>query len=528
MIQYVNDKALTIIRSLEAGSRAGYRRNQNSSSILVSLLNEYQGDEDITFIRISDDKGNILAQIGTLTDGITQNTDDKLPLHILPPSKASNQIIITRPFHPRPFAGHHHRMLGRGMGMGMHAQQNQATQELTIELGLQTDKYLQTIRQGIYHSLFMGAILFLLGCAGLYFVYLYQSMQSTKKSLNAMHVYTNHLVESMPAGLMTVDNDNTILFMNRNAEQITGVQYKDLTNKCITDPSLGNLGDGLQIDSPPFSHSFIFYPAKEGKKPLTLTIQASHLYNSEMLEIGTVYILNDITLIQEMEQQLERSRRMSALGKMAAGIAHEIRNPLGTLRGFAQYFGRHSAPDSNGKEYAELMIQEVDRINHNVSALLQFARQQPPEIKLFNLNNLVKKAILFARQSVPDDSIQFVFQDVPVVHMQGDQNMILQVLLNLLRNATCACNNKGTISIQIQHQENTVVVKIKDNGKGMTREEQLHMFDPFYTTHKSGTGLGLAISHQIIEQHHGRFEVTSTHGHGTTISFILPTTSQEA
>ncbi len=525
MVQYVNDKALTIIRSLEAGSRAGYRRIQDGSAILGSLLDEYKDNEDIAFIRISDSEEAILAQIGDLPDKVSQQAAPDIPFSLFSlGEKSSPPIIITRPFNPHPFNSHHRRMMGRGMGM--HDQLDQAGKNLTIELGLTTEKYVQSIRQDFYHSLFMGAILFLLGCAGLYFLYLYQNMQSTKKSLDAMHVYTNHLVESMPAGLMTVSNEDRILFMNTNAEQITGVPYVKAVDRHVTDPSLGNLAEGLHAEQPPFSRSFHFLPENTQSPPLTLTIQASHLLSSDFTEIGTVYILTDMTRIHEMEQQLERSRRMSALGKMAAGIAHEIRNPLGTLRGFAQYFGKHSDPAGSGKEYADLMIKEVDRINHNVSALLQFARRQPPEISPFELTDLIKKAILFSRQADPADSVRFFFTEPSPTIVQGDENMILQVMLNLLRNAVAACGEHGAVHVDILHHDNAVEVRISDNGRGMNEDEQQHMFDPFYTTHKSGTGLGLAISHQIIDQHRGRFEVFSQPGKGTTVSFFLPHTNQ--
>jgi two-component system sensor histidine kinase HydH len=223
-----------------------------------------------------------------------------------------------------------------------------------------------------------------------------------------------------------------------------------------------------------------------------------------------------------MELQLERSRRMAALGKMAAGIAHEIRNPLGTLRGFAQFFGGKPGTGEEEKEYSALMISEIDRLNQTVSGLLQFSRSREPRLQNFSLEELVKKTAILMESDLANHNIQFHVQTDSAIELEADQDLLLQVLMNLLKNSINATKSGGQISLTCSEDENFIRISITDNGIGMSAKERERMFDPFFTTTKMGTGLGLAVSHQIIEQHHGTFEVQTEKEKGTTITVILP------
>ena len=226
--------------------------------------------------------------------------------------------------------------------------------------------------------------------------------------------------------------------------------------------------------------------------------------------------------IRKIEQQLELSRRLASLGKMAAGIAHEIRNPLGTLRGFAHYFGKNADSGSDGEKYAALMIAEVDRLNESISTLLQFARAPEPHQVVIDAGELFDRVKNLLAADCASSGITLVQYIEPGVQLYGDPDLLLQVLLNLLQNSIRASVAGKEIEMRLSSKGKRIVLSVSDQGEGMSEEVQKQMFDPFFTTRKEGTGLGLAISHQIVEQHHGRMEVISGEGKGTTIHIFLP------
>jgi two-component system sensor histidine kinase HydH len=208
---------------------------------------------------------------------------------------------------------------------------------------------------------------------------------------------------------------------------------------------------------------------------------------------------------------------------MAAGIAHEIRNPLGTLRGFAQYFAKLGEKDPHAEEYAELMVGEVDRLNRTISALLQFARPREPEMTRVDLGALLRRTARLLQDDLAARKLTFVL-DPPAETLlfTADSDLLTQVLINLLQNAQAATDPGGEIRLGACAQDAEIRFWVADTGKGMAPEERSRMFDPFFTTRKTGTGLGLAMVQQIVEQHGGRIEVESAPEQGTTVTVILP------
>jgi len=254
-------------------------------------------------------------------------------------------------------------------------------------------------------------------------------------------------------------------------------------------------------------------------------VSGSRLTSRDGEKLGTVLLLRDIREIRAMEEQVERSRRLAALGRMAAGIAHEIRNPLGTLRGFAQYFGGTCKSDPEGAEYAGLMVGEVDRLNRMVEALLQFARPREPEFLEISLKEVLSRAQKLLQGDFDAAGVAFRLEppqrDVP---FQADPDLLIQALLNLLQNAVAATPQGGEVALGARLDGDRVRLWVKDTGTGLRPEERQRMFDPFFTTKRTGTGLGLAVVHQIVEQHSGTIDVQTEDGKGTSISLSLPVT----
>jgi two-component system sensor histidine kinase HydH len=335
-----------------------------------------------------------------------------------------------------------------------------------------------------------------------------------------MKLYTDNIIESIPAGLVTLGSGDNIVSCNRNFEEIVGKPFSSLQDMNIHDalPGCPFRNSELCNDVIEFATECL---NNDGKK-IPVKISGSSLVDHDDQIIGSVLIIRDMSQLLEMEQQLERSRRMAALGKMAAGIAHEIRNPLGTLRGFAQFFGVKAGNDTESKGYADLMVSEVDRLNQNISGLLQFARPREPQKETVKVDALIAKAIALMEGDVSTNNVNLHCECNTHIELQADPDLLLQVLLNLLKNSISAIQESGGISLSVREEADQIIFSVTDTGRGMTEKERERMFDPFFTTKKTGTGLGLAVSHQIIEQHNGSFEVASSPEKGTEINIILP------
>ncbi|EKD35358.1 MAG: Ntr two-component system sensor histidine kinase, partial [uncultured bacterium] len=190
--------------------------------------------------------------------------------------------------------------------------------------------------------------------------------------------------------------------------------------------------------------------------------------------------------------------------------------------GFAQFFGAEAGASSACKKYAHFMISEVDRLNQLVSELLQFGAPRELVSAKVDIEALCTKISTLLERDFAAKNISFSIRKSDDVILYGDADQLIQVILNLLKNSIRATPEGGAISLEITRARNDCRICVRDSGKGMSEEVQNKMFDPFFTDSKDGTGLGLAVCHQIVEQHHGRFEVTSKIGEGTAVVIILP------
>ncbi|HEB50748.1 MAG TPA: PAS domain-containing protein [Desulfobulbus sp.] len=526
MESFLLDEGLLLIRSFEAGARTTMMHEMmGQTPPIVTLVRETARSERIAYILIVSETGDVIASSGHPLPKVDPATCRAILASSRPVTTMIDQeggypiFQVVKEFHlAGPDSG---GMMGHGQcssSMAWWDRSRTQSREI-IFLGLHSGEFIKAREQDIRHSLFMAGLLFLLGSAGLYFLFLYQGMRVTRTTLHNMQLYTRNVIESMPDGLVTLDSDRRVVSCNARAVAIMGRSMDELRGRRLEEIFSGwpvaTLVGGKEV----LSTGYEFRHDDNTRVPVE--ISCSLLRDAEDAVLGAVLILRDLREIRAMEQQLERSRRLASLGRMAAGIAHEIRNPLGTLRGFAQYFGSRPGDDA-GREYAELMIGEVDRLNASISALLQFSRPREPELQPVRLNDLLGKTAKLLEHDFRSNDIDLDLRpgcDEPVA---ADPDLLLQVLLNLLKNAVSASAPGSTIILACSRDREEVRITVADSGRGMGREEREQMFDPFFSTRKSGTGLGLAVSHQIVEQHGGYFEVESRPGEGSTITVILP------
>jgi len=208
---------------------------------------------------------------------------------------------------------------------------------------------------------------------------------------------------------------------------------------------------------------------------------------------------------------------------MAAGLAHEIRNPLAGIAGVIEIIGRDLPPTSPARAVLKDVRQEIAQINRILTDLLQTARPHPPEVRPSDLNITVEHAVMLARQQVLSKPIKIELQkDAALPMVDHDSDQMHQVLLNLLLNAVQAIDGSGTIRVTLSGLDQEAVVTVSDTGRGISPENLPNIFRPFYTTKGNGTGLGLSLARRIVEGHHGRIEVESEVGIGTEFRVYLP------
>src|SRR5579864_5339624 len=238
-----------------------------------------------------------------------------------------------------------------------------------------------------------------------------------------------------------------------------------------------------------------------------------------------------VTQLRESREEIERLHRtqmsraehFATLGEVATGLAHEIRNPLAGIAGVIEIIGRDLPSTSPARAVVKDVRQEIARINHIVTDLLQTARPHPPKVRKSDLNTTVEHAVMLGRQQAIAKSIEISLQKDPSLReVEHDSDQIHQVLLNLLLNALQAIDVNGKIRVSVKQQGTTAVVEVADNGRGIAPNHLPNIFRPFYTTKGDGTGLGLSLARRIVEDHHGRIDVTSAVGQGTTFAVILP------
>lgn len=344
------------------------------------------------------------------------------------------------------------------------------------------------------------------------------------------------LLSSLQDAVIILDPGAEVVSVNLAAEELTGCSRSQVSGRPIQElfPPPAPLADlvhkTLQLGR---SHARFdaFLVAAHGRE-LPVSASASLLSDAEGRTRGVVLALRDLSRVRELEEQVRRSERLAALGGLAAGVAHEVRNPLAGVRAAAQLLEREPAFPAALREYTGVIIREVDRLNHLVDDLLTFTGRRPPAIAACNLNQLVDEALRLEEPRLQAVRVGVVRQYDPAIPpVAADAGQLLQVFLNLVRNGAEAMQGQGgelTLRTRFERLAPQCggrpagVVEIVDSGPGIPAEIRGRLFTPFFSTKEGGTGLGLAISLRIVEEHGGAVEVQGEVGRGTTLRVLLP------
>lgn len=535
------EKGAALIRSFEAGTRTGMMGMmgiRGSGFQLQKLLSETAQLPDILYLIVTDVEGTILAHNDPARIGETYGRDLSLETVFRSEALLWRQVAeknggpavfeVFRRFTPTfvPPRG------GRGMMRPGRHHDFQKLKEAFEEnrqiifVGMDTAALEEARREDTRHTVLMAVVLLLIGFGGVVTLFLAEAYRSTRTSLTRIKAFSDNVVENMPIGLVAVNGEGRIASFNQEAESVLHLLSMDISDKradeILPEPlwSLINEVTGKkkiverEIDCP-----------LKGGVTVPLDVSVSLLVGDDGTFWGHIFLFRDLTEVQHLKKEIERSRRLASLGRLAAGIAHEIRNPLSSIKGFATYFRDRYRENPEDHTTATVMIQEVDRLNRVISQLLEFARpvdirKRPAPIHAViqhGLKTIEKQAGTKGIKIETDLSSEI--REVPL-----DPDRFNQVLLNLCLNAMEAMEEGGTLSIGLYPDRDSEKVKItvSDTGVGIAKEDLAHIFDPYFTTRQSGTGLGLAIVHKIIESHGGEVWVESEVGKGTRVAILLP------
>ena len=353
-------------------------------------------------------------------------------------------------------------------------------------------------------------------------------LKAATQSLANLRALHERIVQSIRSGVVTTDLQGHIYTFNSAAEEITGYSEADVRGQ---DASIffgeirGIIDDSMKIHhageaSPRFEANCL---TADGLR-LRLGFSISPLFAETGETTGTVITFQDLTHIRALEETSRRQDRLAAIGRMAASIAHEIRNPLAAMRGSIQMLRADMEGESSQTELMEIILRESDRLNRIISDFLSYARPRSIIQSEVDVGALLKQTFTLLRHSAEINESQVIKEEVPDTPLliAADSEQLQQVFWNLARNALQAMPKGGTLQATLeQRSPDRLRIAFADSGRGMSPDQVEHLFEPFSST-TGGTGLGLSIVYQIIRDHGGTINVRSRLGQGTTITIELP------
>jgi len=533
-LRFLHRQGEGLILSLEASARTGMKSLMWQEVSLGSLLQETAKNRDIAYVSIIDEHGTIVhhsnpVKAGTMVDWKPDiNAEDQIDtrINILPDNTHIYELakFFSPMYEPTML---HHRNSQMGLDSG-HMANSHSHRGDSIILGMKMTAYEQARQADIQHAFIMAAIILILGSGALFFIFVIQNYYLVDKTLRQTKDYTREVVANMANGLISIDSAGKIVSFNLLALELLGIeeskaQGMDLST--VIDFGISGIQKTL-LECDPVLDIEIYHQHKAGEM-VPLALSATPIKDGKDGCNGAVVILRDLREIKLLQEKVKRSEKLAAIGELAAGVAHEIRNPLSSIRGFAQFL-RHSLKDQpQEKEYAETMVTEVDRINGVVTDLLTFARPMTVEISPTDITELIEHSVRLVDADALSRGVNIRMNISDLTKLPLDANQITQALLNLSLNALQAVPPEGNIEIgaELDASDSRLHLWVKDDGPGIPGTQIEKIFEPFYTTRDKGTGLGLSIVHKIVENHNGELRVDSPPKgmpRGCCFSIIIP------
>ncbi|MBN2404346.1 MAG: PAS domain-containing protein [Coriobacteriia bacterium] len=356
----------------------------------------------------------------------------------------------------------------------------------------------------------------------------YRKLEERAIQLINIQDYTQSILRSITSGVITVGPDGSVATANPAAERMLGMREVDMVPRRIgmlfsDDGGLDQ--DVVKVLEGPLPRMVrdVRMVSRAGRT-LHVQLSTSRMRDIDGRILGAVVTLEDVSEVKALTDQLIRADRLAAMGELTAGVAHEVRNPLGIIRASVQLLEDPDSGPLRTSEAASVIKQEIDRLDRVIKALLDFGRPSRPTLMATAVTDVLSDVVLFTRRFASQSHVQIEEQypaQLPDVIADADQ--LKQVFVNLISNAVQAMEDTGgTIRVKVDTDDAFVSVSVIDDGPGIDTEDLSKVFDPFYSTRDAGTGLGLTMVHRIVDDHNGHIEVASEPGAGTRFTVSLP------
>ena len=555
MSESLFNKGQAIIRFIGAGTRASMMMGAPNAQQFQHLIEQAAGESSILYIAVANSTGKIVAH--STPDLVGTNLDHPLLADPEVAPIGKYQIISVQGTTPKVFeivAPFKPFIRGRGHFFKQHMQATQQEMKpdslageevqgpsscqpfpgngpwlpgdkLSIVVGLDMTEQDKIIQQDRYHMIYMSIAMLLVAIGGWIALLTAQSYRSSQKTLMNMRAFTDLLISRLPVGIIATNAEGHIQIFNSTAAKFTGKTPEQTIGhlQAAVLPQIQQLIPEKEPGREILDQEILLPP--DSPTPNHLHVSSVPISDGHSNTIGRVLLMYDVTEIKKLEAQVRRHDRLVALGKMAAGVAHEVRNPLSSIKGFATLLGSRFTAESEEGEASRLLINEVERLNRSITELLTYARPLPLAMAEVEIEPFIEASLKLIQSDARELGVA-VHKEINLTRRQVllDKDRLNQVLLNLYLNSLQAMEHGGELKVSVHEgsRPGTMEISVRDTGCGIAADILERVMDPYFTTKPEGTGLGLAMVYKIIDEHGGTIKIASKEGGGTTVSIVLP------
>jgi two-component system NtrC family sensor kinase len=355
---------------------------------------------------------------------------------------------------------------------------------------------------------------------------LYSSLEQKAAEVARLKDFSENIVESLNVGVLAVDLHGTIDAWNSRMEELIGVTRTEAVGRLFRDLLPEDLVREIEARGDEDQVTGIYKQRLEYRgKPVILNVSITPLVGKSGEKIGRLLLFDDVTQRERMEEQMSQTEKLTSLGILAAGVAHEVNTPLAVISNYIQMLAKQMPDGDPRQAIIEKIVKQTFRASEIVNNLLNFSRTGPSELADVDVNRVVEETLSLVAHPLKTSQIQVVKQlSTPLPAVRGSANKLQQVFLNLFLNARDAMPQGGMLEVKTASNNGSVEIEVADTGNGISREHIHKIFDPFFTTKSGGrgTGLGLSVTYGIIKEHAGKIDVRSTPGRGTSFHVEFP------
>jgi len=520
-------QARTIVRSIASAARIGALTGAGDRQ-LRRFIADTARSEDLVFVVVYDTSGEVLAtnpgfdpeEHGLTLGQMRRRLSRRDFFSSLQPFSGLGRIFLhAGKFNPLDSPWVHLRMLEIPTIPGIIEEpEDEEEQFAYVVLGMGTKDLDLAVEKGTKQALLNSFLVLLFGTAGFYLLILIQGYYSARKALADFRQYTLDVIQGMAQGFVNLDHQGILRTINPEAESLLKIKAKDYLGKAWKTLFKGGEWDEMAraLEGRTALYDLEVSPSSPGRPFLKVNMIP---VRGQAGDEGMVLFLRDMGEVKGLQAEVRRSERLAAIGRLMAGMAHEVRNPLNSISGFSQFLKSRFDPGSAERRSVDVIVREVDRLNRVITELLDFARPREPRMERLDLNDIVRSTIALVEREASGKGIAVLTElDFSGASVMGEPDAMKQLLLNLILNSFQAMEDGGVLTIRTGISSRRPFLSVSDTGKGIEEGDQEKVFEPFFTTMDSGTGLGLAIVHRIVLDHGAEIRLESTPGQGATFT----------